>query len=289
MSGAYEIRFLEGMPFEEIHGAMTEAFADYALDMSYMTREVLWCRAVKNGVDFAASPGAFLNGRLVGLTLAGLGVWAGEPAAFDACTGIVKAHRGQGLAGRLFDAALPGLRHRGVSRFLLEVLQENAPAIKAYERTGFRITRPLACYQRGDLELTKAPGACAIRPVELDVLDAFAAELDWPPSWENSFRAIRAIPDGVRLYGAFDGPLCTGLVVYYPTLHWIMTLLVKRSHRGRGIGTALLDHVLRRLDPKGRPVRANNVDPSDAATAAVLQRCGFEVFTSQFEMVYELR
>lgn len=289
MKDPYAIRFLNRAPFDEVHGAMAEAFADYALDMSYMTREVLRCRAVKNGVDFAASPGAFLDGRLVGLTLVGVGIWAGEPAAFDACTGIVKAHRGQGLAGRLFEAALPGLRRRGVSRFLLEVLQENAPAIKAYERTGFRITRPLACYQCGDLELARAPETCAIRLVERDILDTFAAELDWQPSWENSFRAIRAIPDEVRLYGAFDGSLCTGLVVYYPTLRWIMTLLVKRSHRNRGIGKALLDHALGRLDRNGRPVRANNVDPADAATATVLQRCGFKTFTSQFEMVYEIR
>lgn len=289
MSGRYEIRFLDQTPFEEIHGAMTEAFADYALDMSYMTPEVLRCRAAKNGVDFAVSPGAFLDGRLVGLTLVGVGTWAGEPAAFDACTGIVKAHRGQGLAGRLFDAALPGLKRRGVTRFLLEVLQENEPAIKAYERTGFRITRPLVCHERESLESTAAPESCGIRPVAREVLEAFTAEQDWQPSWENSFDAIRAIPDEVRLFGAFDGSTCTGLVVYYPTLHWIMTLLVRRGYRGRGIGKALLGHVLRRLDPKGRPVRVNNVDPSDVAMAAVLQGCGFKAFTSQYEMACEIR
>lgn len=289
MSGGCEIRFLERTPFEEIHGTMTEAFADYALDMSYMTREVLSCRAAKNGVDLAASPGAFLDGRLVGLTLVGVGTWAGEPAAFDACTGIVKAHRGQGLAGRLFDAALPGLKRRGVTRFLLEVLQENEPAIKAYERTGFRIARPLVCYQREDLELTMVPATCTIRPVERDLLDTFAGELDWQPSWENSFNAIRSIPDEVRLYGAFDGDLCAGLAVYYPTLHWIMTLLVKRGQRHRGIGKALLDHVLRQVGPKGRPVRANNVDPSDASMISMLQGRGFKAFTSQYEMIYEIR
>lgn len=288
MNPAYDIRFLDQTPFSVIHGAMTEAFSDYLLDMSYMTEGVLWRRAVKNGLDLACSPGAFLEGRLVGLTLVGLGRWAGAPAAFDACTGIVKAHRGHGLAGRLFEAALPVLKRRGTVRFLLEVLQENAPAVKAYERTGFRITRPLVCYQCEHPELPGPSGAWEIRPVGRDLLGAFEDQLDWPPSWENSFDALRAIPDEVRLSGAFLGGSCVGLVAYYPALRWIMTLVVQRAHRGKGLGTALLAHALRTSEPGGRPVRVNNVDPSDAAMAAVLRRCGFREFTAQYEMVYEL-
>ena len=288
MSMDYEIKFLGETPFDAIHEAMTEAFADYLMDMSYMTKEVLWRRAMKNGVDFACSPGAFQDGRLVGLTLVGLGTWAGEPAAFDACTGIVKAHRGQGLAGRIFDAALPVLRGRGTTRFLLEVIQENEPAVKAYERTGFRITRPMVCYQRTDPRLPEASVPVEIRPVGLEALDALLPELDWQPSWENTFDAVRAVPDEIRLYGAFDGAACVGLAVYYPTLRWIMSLVVKRSHRGRGIGKSLLAHALRNVEPGGRSVRVNNVDASDLATVSVLQQCGFRELVSQYEMEFRL-
>lgn len=284
----YEIKFLGETPFDAIHEAMTEAFADYLMDMSYMTKEVLWRRAMKNGVDFACSPGAFQDGRLVGLTLVGLGTWAGEPAAFDACTGIVKAHRGQGLAGRIFDAALPVLRGRGTTRFLLEVIQENEPAVKAYERTGFRITRPMVCYQRTDPRLPEASAPVEIRPVGPEALDVLLPELDWQPSWENTFDAVRAVPDEIRLYGAFDGAACVGLAVYYPTLRWIMSLVVKRSHRGRGIGKSLLAHALRNVEPGGRSVRVNNVDASDLATVSVLQQCGFRELVSQYEMEFRL-
>ena len=284
----YEIKFLGETPFDAIHEAMTEAFADYLMDMSYMTKEVLWRRAMKNGVDFACSPGAFQDGRLVGLTLVGLGTWAGEPAAFDACTGIAKAHRGQGLAGRIFDAALPVLRGRGTTRFLLEVIQENEPAVKAYERTGFRITRPMVCYQRTDPRLPEASALVEIRPVGPEALNVLLPELDWQPSWENTFDAVRAVPDEIRLYGAFDGAACVGLAVYYPTLRWIMSLVVKRSHRGRGIGKSLLAHALRNVEPGGRSVRVNNVDASDLATVSVLQQCGFRELVSQYEMEFRL-
>jgi GNAT superfamily N-acetyltransferase len=283
-----ELRFLDQVPFHEIHRAMEASFADYALDMSYMTEAVLRNRAIKNGVELSVSPGVFSEGRLVGLTLVGLGAWKGQAAAFDAATGIIKEFRGQRLAGRLFDFALPALHGRGVSRFLLEVLQENAPAVKAYEKTGFRITRPFVCYELKADRTPVAPGSSEIRSIERDRLDEFAAHLDWQPSWENTFDAIRAISDGVRLYGAFEGSACVGLVAYYPTLRWIMTLVVKRSHRYRGIGTALLEHALRNVESGKKPVRANNVDSADRALARVLEKAGFVPFTTQYEMEFEI-
>lgn len=287
MSAEYDIRFLEGTPFSDLHRAMTEAFADYLLDMSYMTEEVTRVRAAKNGVDLACSPGAFADGRLVGLTLVGLGPWGGEPAAFDACTGIVKEHRGHGLAGRLFEAALPELRRRGVRRFVLEVLQENAPAVKAYEKTGFRITRSFACFEQGEASDRMLPVA-DLRPVGPEALLDFEAELDWAPSWENRFDAIRAIPEQVQLFGAFDGDRCQGIVAYLPALRWIMTVVVRRARRGQGLGSALLRHALARAAPGGRPLRVNNVDAVDAGMVRFLVRNGFRAFTTQYEMVSEL-
>lgn len=287
-SPTYALRFLDGIPFHEIHRATVEAFEDYLLDMSYMTEEALRRRATKNGVDLSCSPGAFHEGRLVGLTLVGLGIHGGVPTAFDACTGIVKAHRGCGLAGRLFDLARPALARRGVRQFVLEVLQENKAAIKAYERTGFRISRPWDCFQLEAPARLVDAGRWAIRSVSVEALDAFAGELDWQPSWENGFDAIRAVPGDVRLAGAFEDGTCVGVAAWHPFFRWLMLLAVKRSHRGRGIGSALLAHALAGAGSEGRPLRANNVDPGDAALVGLLERAGFVRFTGQYEMVCDL-
>lgn len=283
-----QLRFLGGTPYPAIHRAMQEAFADYALDMSYMTEEVLRHRAAKNGVALDCSVGAFSEGRLVGLTLVGIGPWQGEPAAFDAGTGILPEHRGRGLAGRMFDFALPGLRRRGAKRFLLEVLQDNEPAIRAYQKAGFRVTRPFDCWEFA--------GPCGPPPVPvLDVrgaasarLDEFAAEQDWRPSWENSFEAIRRVPGSMRFLGAFDGDQCRGVLAYNPVLRWVMAVLVKRAHRRQGVGAALLGALMGTLPTGGRPVRVNNVDPSDAGMRGLLQQTGFRKFTAQYEMEFLL-
>jgi hypothetical protein len=85
-------RSLGDTSFSEIHRSFVAAFADYHLDMSYLTEEVLLSRAVKNGIDFDMSVGAFDAGELVGCTLIGLGRWRGELAAFDIATGVKKPY-----------------------------------------------------------------------------------------------------------------------------------------------------------------------------------------------------
>ena len=279
-----QLRFLGGTPFPAIHRAMQEAFADYALDMSYMTEEVLRHRAAKNGVALDCSVGAFSGGRLVGLTLVGTGPWEGEPAAFDAGTGILPEHRGQGLAGRMFDYALPELRRRGVKRFLLEVLQDNEAAVRAYRKAGFRVTRPFDCWESAAAPVPPQARPFDVRGVPAGRLDEFAAEQDWPPSWENSFDSIRRVPERMHLLGAFEGDECRGVLAYNPVLQWIMAVLVKRPHRRRGAGTALLGALAGMLPPGGRPVRMHNVDPADEGTRALLQQAGFRKFTAQYEM-----
>jgi ribosomal protein S18 acetylase RimI-like enzyme len=130
----------------QLHRAFLEAFADYAMDAGGTTEEQLFLRAAKSAVDFDASVGLYDRDRLVGFTLIGIDESDGVSTAYDAGTGIVPAHRRQGWAGKMFDHAVPALRERGVARFLLEVLQENEPAIKAYTKSGFEIVRELRSY-----------------------------------------------------------------------------------------------------------------------------------------------
>ena len=80
-----------------------------------------------------------MNGEMVGFTLVGLGNFDDKKTAFDAGTGIVKTHRGQGIVREMFDFAVPPLRKEGVESFILEVLKDNPPAIKAYQQAGFTV------------------------------------------------------------------------------------------------------------------------------------------------------
>lgn len=52
--------------------------------------------------------------------------------------GIAASHRGRGLGSLLMIRAANGFRHAGLPRMHLEVTTDNTPAIRLYERLGFR-------------------------------------------------------------------------------------------------------------------------------------------------------
>ncbi|MGD2217037.1 MAG: GNAT family N-acetyltransferase [Gemmatimonadales bacterium] len=277
-----------------MYRTFVRAFSDYALDMSYMTEERMLNRAVKNGIEFESSVGAHSTEGMVGFTLIGLDRWKGAPAAFDIGTGVIERYRGLGVAKAMFDLAVPRLREKGVKRFVLEVLQGNEAATKAYLKSGFEIVREFDCF-RLELGDTAIPPAVKddqddleIRSVGRDRLSTFAEALDWEPSWENSFASIRRIPDRVLPYEASREGRPTGLLVYYPGMSWIMTLLVKRAERRRGIASRLVRHLIEVIRDRESDVRVVNVQRDDDGTQDLLTGLGFRRYVSQYEMELQL-
>jgi ribosomal protein S18 acetylase RimI-like enzyme len=279
---------LDRVSRQQIHKTFQEAFSDYVMDMSSLTEERLVVRSAKNGVDWEASVGAFDGERMVGFTLIGIDEWQGGLGAFDAATGIVPDFRGQGLARVMFEHAVPGLRDRGVETFVLEVIKENEPAIRAYRKAGFEVSREFKCFelQIADLRVGSTDsGSFQIQPTVRKAVSSLAGYADWPPSWENSFAAIDRIEDELIVVGAFDGQTCIGVAAYTPLFNWILTILVKPSHRRKGAGSALIRELVRSLPEKIDAVRLHNVEASDTGMLDFLTGLGFEPLVDQYEMI----
>ena len=196
---------LGNISFEELHNTFVDAFSDYAVDVSYMTPDVMQKRAIKNGYDTESSVGVFNENKLVGFTLVGLDQHYETSSAFDIMTGLVKDFRGKGLASEMFEFIKPVLKEKKVEQFYLEVLQENKAAIRAYQKTGFKILRSLDCFT---LDISKFEVTTPLRiPLLFKEMDKSKVEYfdtfsDWIPSWENSFNAIKRIPDEVLVLEA---------------------------------------------------------------------------------------
>ena len=276
----------------QIHRAFLEAFVDYAMDASKTTEERLLLRMKKNSVDYDVSPGLYDGNRLVGFTLIGIDTWGDRLTAYDAGTGIVPDFRKQGWAGRMLERALPALRERGVERFVLEVLQQNEPAIKAYRKSGFEVTRELKCYvgQVSELlsERNAPPLEFEMRPIARSALAKIERSADWLPSFENRFSAVDAIPEHMQLTGAFEDGMCVGAAAYAPPLDWLLTLVVERGHRRRGVGTALIRHLAATLPKPAMQLTALNADGGDAGVQAFFESLGFAHLVDQYEMMREL-
>lgn len=284
-----EFKFLNEDLLPDIHKCFKEAYSDYPIDMSSMTEPVFLNRAIKNGVKFESSVGVFDGDKLAAFSIIGFDNWREEAAAYDAGTGVIPSYRGQGILNRLYPYTFDQLKKDGIKRFIVEMPKNNATAVNDYTKIGFNITREFDCFE---LEMKNFQPVLAskidliIRPVKKDMLQYFERHLEWMPSWENSFSSIKRIQDFVILYGAYSGKQCTGILVYYPTLQWILSLVVERHYRREGIGSHLVSHCINSLPQSTTKIRVMNVLHSDLSMIYLLNNLGFKKFAEQFEMEY---
>ena len=107
MENNINYKFLEKGDLSKIHRTFHKAFADYQVDVSYMTEEVMGYRFIKNNVQYNLSVGAYSNDELIGITMIGVDDFKNRLTAFDVMTGIVKEYRGMSVAKSMFEFALP--------------------------------------------------------------------------------------------------------------------------------------------------------------------------------------
>jgi len=277
---------IEPVQSSQFYRAFMDAFADYAMDASGTQEERLLLRMQKNGVDYDVSPGLYDIEKLVGFTVVGIDRWNGELSAYDCATGLAPDFRKQGWARKLFDFALPELLDRGVERFVLEVLQQNEPAIKAYTKSGFEVVRELKSFSAKTQALVALSTSAdiEIRPADRDAVRSLEATATFTPCFENRFTALDAIPRDVTIDGAYiDGQL-VGVVAYSPALNWLLTLLVSPEHRRSGIGTALIQRTTSHMPEGAQRLAALDIDGSDAGMLSFVKAVGFEPLVDQYEM-----
>ena len=275
-----------------LHQAFLEAFSDYVQDASHVTETYIRNRSTLNGVVYENSVGIFDHDKLVGFILVALDDFCGEHAAYDGLTGIIKPYREQGLAKAMFDFVLPGLHSRGARSFYLEVIKSNQPAIRAYEKSGFKITRELDAYEIHfeDIQAKELPGSgIEIRPVPKCVLMNVDEFFDWQPSWGNTIASIQRIPDEVIILGAHVQTELVGFLVYYPLLRWILNLAVHRSYRRQKIGTALIAKLKDVIGPQDPPIKIINIEHADKSMIEFLNTVGKMHDIGQYEMKLDLQ
>ncbi len=287
----YDVRFLSGYALSDIYPVFMKAFGDYVRDVSHITEYSFINRAIKNGVDFDLSVGAFDGDEMVGFTLVGTDDHEMNNVAFDAATGIITEHRGKGLAKRMFDFAEPRLRKEGLERFILEVMQENIPAIKAYQKVGFAVERELISYELSfeRARLDQKPGeTIEIHGLPKKELSLYAEFFDWQPSWENSLSSIARIENEVLLLGARYQGMRAGILVYYPMLNWILCLAVHKDFRRQYVASSLLAYLVNQIEDKVNSVKLINVQGSDEGMRGFIEKVGFKHYFSQYEMYKEM-
>lgn len=269
----------------ELADAMTEAFRNYVIPFN-MNRSGLDFILRQRGFEKDLSTVVICDDQIAAFWLAGIKHKAECDAAYTISAGVTSKFRRRGFAKNAFEVTASKVAKRGHKRIVLEVIQNNLPALKLYESLGFEYKRALTCF-RGCLPSgVLAPGAIELKEIEVVKLQSQLFDFwDWRPSWQNDFESLSNVKESSYLIGAFSDSVLCGYGAFTKGDNVLTQLFVHPKYRRKKIATSILCNM---GDFAGFDVvRALNIDGSDLASNTLFERLGWDNYVNQYEMVYE--
>ena len=217
----------------------------------------------KDGIDLTSSRVVLRDDEPIGIALIARRGWTSRLAAM----GIAKEYRGAGAGSWCMEQIIQEARQRREREILLEVIEQNQPAVHLYEKYGFEVVRRLIgliskhAVGHGSGELEDVD----IRTVSNLVSHYGLPDLPWQLSGESIAQTnppACAYCKGPA-YAVISNPEANDVVIW--------SLLVKPSARGNGLGTRMLKSIIARHPHKTWHVPA--LLPEELGT--VYERAGF--------------
>ena len=273
-----QIDTLQSVSTEEIRLCFNEAFHKYFVPVNLNAAQFEQKLTIE-GYAPSISAGTFAGDKLVGFILHSEGLHGNKRTAYNSGTGVVPSHRGQQLLRRMYDYLLPLLKEKKVQKSILEVIQENEKAQRAYKDAGFTIVRELYSYQ-GTVEEPAAYSAVE----ELQIEDWSRAEAlwSWEPSWQHSQQCLQRAIGSYKTYGIKKEGALVAYAVINPLTNRIPSFAVASKWRNKGLGSTLFQHLQYHFPAK--PLTVINVDSQSAETLSFLEKQGLSPLVKQFEM-----
>jgi ribosomal protein S18 acetylase RimI-like enzyme len=272
-----------------LYQTFRKAFSDYQapVDMPY---EAFETNLKRNGYMPGVSVGAFVNGELTGIVLNGVRYWDGEKTIYDLGTGVIPALRKRGITKKMLSMVQTICRDHGISRYQLEVIQENTAAVSLYKKQGFQVMRGLNCYmaERNERKSHESRQwqiflSRALTPEQWECVRSF---WDDSPSWQNSIDSVCAIADSFACILAEISGKLIGYGIINKANGDIVQLAVKPEYRRLGVATDIMRYL---QEQTGSPkIKMINIEQQDEALNMFLKQSGFSVFLKQYEMEKKL-
>jgi len=156
-----------------------------------------------------------------------VGTLADEPVAFAMLgvrgtrgwiggMGVVRAARGKGYGRAAMEAVFEMARGRGLASVDLEVLEQNAPALRIYEALGFRGRRWLDVFVREPAPLLPGPAAeRSVEPIAVaECLALHAAFHAARPPWQRDLPSLEHWAPRLEAAGVRDATGIACWVLY---------------------------------------------------------------------------
>jgi len=281
----FQIISLSGTSVEKIHEAFTDAFSDYEVKLDMPLPKLVEMMKTRDlNPDF--SVGCFDGDLLVGFILTGYREINGQKVCYDGGTGVIKAYQRKGIGEMLLKELLLILREKQVDRFMLEVLENNTPAIKLYEKHGFAKTRKLECFEIEKHELRLVPdrgfGISVTNPATLIQHEELYRL--YPPTWQNEIQSVLNVSESYT----FISLSCTSKILGYGFIHKtkgdIPQIGILDEWKHWGLEAHLIAELAKHT--KSEKIVVLNVE-AENYLGETLGKLGFRNTVNQWEMVLE--
>ena len=274
-----EIRNLVGVDMQELTRCFNEAFANYFVEI-HATENYLRNRWKASRVRYDLSCGVFDKGRPIAFVIHGVDERNGRLTAHNVGTGVVPAARGQGLVKQMYVEMTPELKSAGVEYCSLEVITENTPAIRAYEKVGFQITKNLPCFRGTPSLQVLSKDEVSVRQAKEPAWDLYKTFHDFTPSWDNEITAIRIAGEHYTVFEVHALSNILGYAVMNLANGYVPQFGVDKAFRRKGYGRMLFGELCK-FSPA---LRVINVDQDSKVTTSFLKILGLEQYLCQYEM-----
>lgn len=279
-----KIKNLEGITTEELVDVFNLSFSDYIVPFQ-LTLEQLKSKIEAEDVKLDLSLGVFDSDRIVAFMLHGLRIDDSGSTVYNAGTGVIPDYRGKGLVGKMYEELLPQLKALDVKKMTLEVIQENKPAVRAYEKMGYAVSRKLDCFS-GKLDVLKYNKEAVVQQTFELKWNEFVPSWEIQPTWQNAVHTLENIKELCHIAVAYKDHVQVGYVIFNAVSGKVHQFAVSPDYRGMGIGSSLFSYVNETV--KGHDVYVYNVDDSSASAACFLKKIGLSKKVVQFEMIREV-
>lgn len=283
MADRLQYRTLTPKDLGQMHRSFVEAFSSYQVSMK-ISREAFEDRMLnKLNIRFDLSPGVFSGDKLVAFIFQSVNVYEGQSTAYNGGTGVIPGYTGHGLAVKMYDYILPKLKKEGIERCVLEVLVDNASAIRSYHKAGFEQVKSFQCLMLKDGVLQAAADQkIPLQQVPDFSVDEYASFATIKASWLDELSQIKhhLVKETILEYRV--GGRLLGYLIFQPANGRISSLAVSPDQRGKGIATALIAraHVL----SESKTLSVLNIEMKETDVINFFVKLGFQRDLQQFEM-----
>lgn len=252
-------------PLVDLVKFLNQGFENYLVPIQFNTDAFLTMLR-KDGTDLTASRVLLVDDQPCGLALIAHRGWTSRLAAM----GISREARGQGAGSWFMERLINEARQRGEREMVLEVIEQNEPAVKLYQKWGFQTRRRLIGFSRKGKN-TQENEKRDLQEIDLRemsrlILQHGLSDLPWQLSSESIAQMnppACAYQKG-QAYLAVSNPAAEHVVIW--------SLLVESLARGNGRGTDILRSVIAKH--AGRTWHVPAVFPEEFAKVFV--RADFE-------------